>query len=230
MPLKVYSAIMKQKVIRIIKRLIGHRILVHPIVDANVYDANENSFSGNSLQDSNVLIVGCDETLMRSAECYYKNEGCYVVKLWQGYRELTTEDINEARGDLLGHFDHVVNIIMPDVDHDLLHTDHTYNHRDLERVVYQWLQVESDYLDKNLQRSSLHVVFVKRSMEYLDVVSHSIVSMLRGLAKRLLAHGIVANGVVADEDIPMDAVMQSLMFVTGKYGEVIAGEFIDLKE
>lgn len=77
---------MKQKVIRIIKRLIGHRILVHPIVDANVYDANENSFSGNSLQDSNVLIVGCDETLMRSAECYYKNEGCYVVKLWQGYR------------------------------------------------------------------------------------------------------------------------------------------------
>ena len=47
---------MKQKVIRIIKRLIGHRILVHPIVDANVYDANENSFSGNSLQDSNVLI------------------------------------------------------------------------------------------------------------------------------------------------------------------------------
>lgn len=103
---------MKQKVIRIIKRLIGHRILVHPIVDANVYDANENSFSGNSLQDSNVLIVGCDETLMRSAECYYKNEGCYVVKLWQGYRELTTEDINEARGDLLGHFDHVVNIIL----------------------------------------------------------------------------------------------------------------------
>lgn len=117
MPLKMYSAIMKQKVIRIIKRLIGHRILVHPIVDANVYDANENSFSGNSLQDSNVLIVGCDETLMRSAECYYKNEGCYVVKLWQGYRELTTEDINEARGDLLGHFDHVVNIIIPDVDH-----------------------------------------------------------------------------------------------------------------
>ena len=56
----MYSAIMKQKVIRIIKRLIGHRILVHPIVDANVYDANENSFSGNSLQDSNVLIVGCD--------------------------------------------------------------------------------------------------------------------------------------------------------------------------
>ena len=63
MPLKMYSAIMKQKVIRIIKRLIGHRILVHPIVDANVYDANENSFSGNSLQDSNVLIVGCDELL-----------------------------------------------------------------------------------------------------------------------------------------------------------------------
>ena len=59
----MYSAIMKQKVIRIIKRLIGHRILVHPIVDANVYDANENSFSGNSLQDSNVLIVGCDETV-----------------------------------------------------------------------------------------------------------------------------------------------------------------------
>ena len=88
---------MKQKVIRIIKRLIGHRILVHPIVDANVYDANENSFSGNSLQDSNVLIVGCDETLMRSAECYYKNEGCYVVKLWQGYRELTTDDIRGKR-------------------------------------------------------------------------------------------------------------------------------------
>jgi len=28
----------------------------------------------------------------------------------------------------------------------------------------------------------------------------------------------------------MDAVMQSLMFVTGKYGEVIAGEFINLKK
>ena len=68
----MYSAIMKQKVIRIIKRLIGHRILVHPIVDANVYDANENSFSGNSLQDSNVLIVGCDETLMRSGSCFQK--------------------------------------------------------------------------------------------------------------------------------------------------------------
>lgn len=81
MPLKMYSAIMKQKVIRIIKRLIGHRILVHPIVDANVYDANENSFSGNSLQDSNVLIVGCDETLMRSAECYYKMKAA----MWSSY-------------------------------------------------------------------------------------------------------------------------------------------------
>lgn len=221
---------MKQRIIKVIKKLVGHRNIVRPVVDINVYDANENSFSGNSLQDSNVLIVGCDKTLMRSAECYYKNEGCYVAKLWQSYRELTAEDINEARGDLLGHFDHIVNIIIPDADHDLLHADCTYNHRDLERVVYQWLQVESDYLTKNMQCSSLHVVLVKHPMEYLDVVSHSIVSMLRGLAKRLLAHGIVANGVVADEAIPVDAVMQSLMFVTGKYGEVIAGEFIDLKK
>ena len=30
----------------------------------------------------------------------------------------------------------------------------------------------------------------------------------------------MANGVVADEDIPVDAVMQSLMFVTGKYGGI----------
>lgn len=220
---------MKRKIIKIIKRLIGYRTLVHPIVDANVYDANEKSFSGNSLQDSNVLIVGCDETLMQVAERYYKNEGCYVAMLNQGYRELTLGDIDGAEGGLLGHFNHIVNIIKPSVEHDLLHADYTYNRRDLGRVVYQWLQVESDYLDKNLQRSSLHVVLVKRPVEYLDVLSHSIVSMLRGLAKRLLAHGIVANGVVADENIPVDAVIQSLMFVTGKYGEVIAGEFIDLK-
>ena len=54
--------------------------------------------------------------------------------------------------------------------------------------------------------------------------------MLRGLARKLLPHGIVANGIIADESIPQDAVMQSLMFITGKYGEVIAGEFIELKE
>lgn len=220
---------MKQKIIKIIKRCIGHRTLIQPIVDTNVYDANENSFSGNSLQDSNVLIVGCDEILVQVAEHYYKNEGCYVSILNQSYRELTLGDIDRAGNVLLGHFDHIVNIITPSVGHDLFHASHTYNRRDLERVIYEWLQVESDYLATNLKRSSLHVVLINRPMEYLDVVSHSIVSMLLGLAKRLLVHGIVANGVVADEDIPVDAVMQSLMFVTGKYGEVIAGEFIDLK-
>ncbi|GFH99797.1 hypothetical protein IMSAGC004_02202 [Bacteroidaceae bacterium] len=221
---------MKQKIIKTVKKLIGHCISVHPIVDINVYAPNENSFSGNSLQDSNVLIVGCEENLMQAAKDYYKNEGCYVSILKQGYQELTLEDINRAEDALLGHFDHIVNIIVPIAGCGLFHADYTYNNRDLERVIYQWMQVEANYLDIKQQRSSLHIVLVKRTVEHSEVLFHSIINMLRGLAKRLLAHGVIANGVSAGEDVPVDAVMQSLMFVTGKYGEVIAGEFIELKK
>lgn len=220
---------MKQKILRLIKKLFGKRVLVYPIVDTNIYEPNESSYSGNSLQDSNVLIVGNDEELINAAVTAYKNEGCSVSLLSIGYEEMTEKSIENSRALLIGHFDHIVNIIKPDSAHGLFGEGNVYNHKDIEWVVYQWLQVEVDYLDKYLNQSSVHVVFVRHPMEYIDVVTHSVMNMLRGLARRLLVHGIIANGVVADSGIPLEAIMQSLMFVTGKYGEVIAGEFIELK-
>lgn len=218
------------QIIKYIKRIFGKRVVLRPIADTNIYELNENSYSGNSLQDSNVLIIGNDDELIKTAENKFKDEGCYVAIINNGFDDLQSYSIDCAEETMIGHFDHIVNIIKPNDDHGLFKLNGMYNNRDVERVIYQWLQIEVDYLDKNQDKSTLHVVFIKHQIEYIDVLSFSIVNMLRGLARRLLLHGIVANGIIADENIPQEIVMQSLMFVAGKYGEVIAGEFLELKQ
>ena len=221
---------MKKIIIKYLKLFFGKRVVLRPIADTNIYELNENSYSGNSLQDSNVLIIGNDDELIRTAKNKFKDEGCYVAIINNGFDDLQSYSIDCAEATMIGHFDHIVNIIKPDVNQELFKSNRAYNNRDIVRIIYQWLQIEVDYLDKNLEQSTLQVVFIKHQIEYIDILSHSVVNMLRGLARKLLPHGIVANGIITDESIPQDAVVQSLMFITGKYGEVIAGEFIELKK
>lgn len=220
---------MKDKIIKLIKKLIGHRILVQPIIDNRIYDNVTDSYSGNSLQSSNVLIISNTTEYVNEISERYKKEGCEVVIIGKEDGNLSLDSIEKARENILGHFDRIVNIIEPCEGSQLMTANDEYNDDDLERMVYQWMQVEVDYLDKNLTRSFLHVVLIEKDMEYIEVLSHSIVNMVRGLAKMLLPHGIICNGVSACMSVPRNAVAKTLMFISSKYGEVIAGEVIQLK-
>lgn len=213
---------------KIFKRIIGKRIEVNPIINQIQYESNKNSFTGNSLQSDNVLIIGNVAPIIKEAIQAYNHESCYTTYINKELTELSFSEIEEAGKEEIGFFDHIINILTVDNNSDLFIND-SYNTKDIEYIIYEWLQVEVDYLVKNCKASSLHLVFMLDFSNNIEIMTYSIRQMINGLGKLLLNHNIILNGIIADKNIPEGSIIQSLLFCTSKYGQVLAGETINLK-
>lgn len=213
---------------KILKKIIGTRIEIDPIINPIQYETNKNSFTGNSLQSDNVLIIGNVTPIIEAAIQAYNHESCYTTYINKELIELSFSEIEEAGKEEIGYFDHIINIITVDNNSDLFIND-SYNTNDIEYIIYEWLQVEVDYLVRNCKISTLHLVFILDSTSNIEIIAYSLRQMINGLGKLLLNHNIILNGIIADNNIPEDSIIQSLLFCTSKYGQVLAGETINLK-
>lgn len=219
---------MIKKIIKTIKKNIGTRIEINPIINPIQYKDNKSSFTGNSLQSDNVLIIGNVDSIIKTAIQAYNNENCYTTYINKKLTELSFSEIEEARKDQIGYFDHIINIITIDNNSDLFIND-CYNTEDIEYIIYEWLQVEVDYLIKSCKISTVHLVFISTSTKNIEIITYSLRQMINGLGKLLLNHNIILNSIIADNNIPEDSIIQSLLFCSSKYGQVLAGETINLK-
>ncbi len=214
--------------LRRIKRIVGEKIIVEPIVDYNRYMPSEESYAGNSLSETNMLIVTNVEIPQSVVNGIEKKEGlCVSIMTPDG--NLTIDQIRKTGNQLIGPYTHIVNIYSKDKAMDLLGLDDTYPEDDEMYRVYQWLQEETSYLVPMNQYATICTVFIDDKTQHSSVLSKNIDMCIRGLGEVLGNHSIISNGMVATKEIPFDVIMNTALFLSSKYGQIMTGEVLNLK-
>lgn len=215
--------------LRIIKKLLGEKIIVEPIIDYNRYMQSEESYAGYSLSETNLLIVSnldVNQSLVNGIE---KNESI-CVSVINPDAKLTVGQIRNASNQLVGPFTHIINIYSKDQSLDLLGTDDTYPVEDEMYRVYQWLQEEASYLVPLNQYATICTVYIDDKTQYSSVLAKNVDMCIRGLGEALGSHSIISNGIVATKEIPLGVIMNTALFLSSKYGQIMAGEVLKLKQ
>lgn len=215
------------KILKLIRKILGCEKTVSPIVDSVSYSANEHSFCGNSLSDSNLLVVHSENQNCGLFEKYLANEhtSFAFIKL---SNDLCLNDFADAGRKLLGPFTHIVNIVKVDECNGLLHQNSGFNGLDATGVLFRLLQKETDYLVKNLQYSTISTILILNPSVDAAVMSKSLELSIEGLAPLLANHDIICNGAVADQSVPEARIYETALFLSGKYGQILTGEMLRL--
>lgn len=212
-----------------IRKLFYKKITIKPIIDLVQYAPIEGSYAGGSLAESNVLLVSNlkDLNMTDIEECFRKENAVVAAIRTDG--GLAADDITEAGEPLLGPFTHIINIVRQTGGNAVLTEDGGYNEDDAMCMIYQWLQAEADLLVKQGGYSTICTVYIKDHSADACIYANSMDMCITGLARVLAGHRIICNGIVASSEVPLMRVMQTAVFLSSKYGQVMAGEVLNLK-
>ncbi len=211
-----------------IRRIIGDKTIIEPIIDYNRYIPSEESYAGNSLSESNVLIVSNVDIPMPLVREIERKENLCASVLNPSDR-LIIGEIKKTGGQLVGPYTHIINIYSKDEAVDCLNSDNTYPKNDEMYRVYQWLQEETSYLVPKNQYATICTVFIDDKTTYSSVLSKNIDMCIRGLGEALVNHSIISNGIVATKEVPFEVILNTALFLSSKYGQIMAGEVLKLK-
>ena len=205
-----------------LKKIIGIPIRVRPIIDIQQYEGIDKSYSGGSLYNKNTIFVSnFIKNVTNSFNEIIKTEGIHAISYYDNNDVIDGSDIKRLSGELLGPMTNIVNIFI-------------VKSNDEQEVykIYNSIQNEVSYLVENDIQGSISTALVYDSA--LPVATKSAVQGLRGLIEglgtRLPNHGIVSNGVIAEKNTPVEMVINTLLYFNGKYGCVLDGEIMELKE
>lgn len=207
---------MNMSFINKIRKLICHRQYINPIVDENIYQSLEHSYSGGSLSESNLLIVTnipISEDLILTIQ---KNEN--VIN-----GELSREDIVSASKELIGPFTHIVNLYRKDESMSLLTASGEYPKTDDMYRVYQWLQEEVSYLVPLEQYATICTAFISDDSDYSFVLKKNMEMLALSLGDVLANHSIINNGIIASNKVKLVDILQTALFMSSKYGQILGG-------
>lgn len=200
---------------------------VDGIYDKNFYEENKQSYAGGSLEDSNVLVLSNDEAVLPKLNAFLKREKCYSQAC--DMKKIHSAESFSSCNNLIGPFDHVINIVKMDKCDTLLTSQKTYNGNDILHQLYHLLQMETDYLVQNDRYATLTTAFQSDGSIEGDIISEAVAHLLNGLSKPLSNHHLVENGLVATVKITEDTIIKNALFLASKYGQVMAGETMKLK-
>lgn len=218
------------KIKKIIRKTFFHRETIHPIIDQVPYAPIEESYCGGSLAESNVLVVTNDQAIaVEDFKIRFAKEHASVGVLFVSSDDLELKDIVQAGSELIGPFTHIINVLHFNEQGNLVNPDGTFNGEDMMRLAYQWCQVEVDYLVKLSNYATLCTVYIHSESTDSMVIGTGIHHLVSGLAKVLSPHGIICNGVTASLVVPQDAWLASSIFLSGKYGQIMTGEVLNME-
>lgn len=110
----------------------------------------------------------------------------------------------------------------------LISKDGLFNDKDSMYQFYQWHQKEVDYLVKLNQYATICSVFVSGSAIDSVVKKKNAEMCIRGLAESLSNHGLICNGIIAGEDDNFKEILDTTVFLSSRYGQIMTGEVIKL--
>jgi hypothetical protein len=202
-----------------IKEIFGKKIIIEPIIDFRIYKQNEHSYTGNSLANSNLLIVSQDaediEKLLETENCFHAY--CRVAN----NSLLTVNDIILSGDGLIGPFDHVLNI------YRISETD---NYNEWVRSIYKNMQIVTEYMIKYVQSGTICTVLIYEPDICLDAKAslRGLKSMIAGLGLVHPKHGITSNGIIASSCVPCLQVYNTALYMSSKYGQILSGEVFEM--
>lgn len=205
-----------------IRKLICHRQYVNPIVDENIYQNLEKSYSGGSLSESNLLVVTnipIPEDLILKIQ---KNENVSISVLCIN-GGLSREDIVSASKELIGPFTHIVNLYRKDENMSLLTASGEYPKTDDMYRVYQWLQEEVSYLVPLELYATICTAFISDDSDYSFVLKKNMEMLVLSLGDVLANHSIINNGIIASNKVKLVDILQTALFMSSKYGQILGG-------
>ena len=211
-----------------IRRIIGGKTIIEPIIDYTRYIPSEESYAGNSLSVSNLLLVSNVAIPIGLVNEIERKENLCALVLNPSDR-LTIGEIKKTSEQLVGPYTHIVNVYSKDKAMDLLNSDDTYPEYDEMYRVYQWLQEETAYLVQLSQYATICTVFIDDKTTYSSVLSKNIDMCIRGLGEALGNHSIISNGIVTTNEVPFEVILNTALFLSSKYGQIMAGEVLKLK-
>lgn len=221
----------KNKISRILKKVIGTKTIINPIIDDTFYPSMKNSFSGGSLADSNLLCISNKADSNESILRFFSAENCCTKVVNASGTALNSDDIINYASDLVGQFDHILNFVFVGNTCKLFDEQlQSFNDEDAVYTVYSWMQAESDYILKVDMQSTITTVFVSDGSIESEVMAASVQSCIEGLSIVLGRHNIVVNGIIACQSIPLNDVLRTAAYLSGKYGQILAGTVMDMRK
>ena len=145
-------------------------------------------------------------------------------------RLLCKDDIKDAGKNLVGAFTHIINVFYDGESKSLINADGTYNNSDGMYQFHQWQQEEVDYLVELDKYATLCSVFITGSSIDNKVKSKNVEICVRGLAEALSNHGMICNGIIANESDDIRQLLQSAVFLSSRYGQIMTGELLCLNK
>ena len=205
-----------------IKKLIGHRKYIEPIVDPVIYPNLEKSYAGGSLADSNILIVSnepIEEGLINEIE---NNENASISFLYKNDK-LSANDIIKSGNTLIGPYNHIINVYKKDGNLPLLSETGDYPNSDDMYKLYQWLQEETDYLVNNKLIGTICTIYIGDDSDYGNVLKKNMEMFALSLGDALANHSIINNGIIANTGVRVRELLNTAVFMSSKYGQILGG-------
>lgn len=212
----------------ILKRIIGHRIEKDVIVDPAIYENNRNSFCGGSLADSNLLVVtngNVDEQELDSL--IQKEKAAYSLLNLSSLME--RQHLIDASSKLVGPFTHIINIVFEENNDNLLTEENLCDAKYPMYEIFQWHQQEVDYLVGLNQYATICTIYIGGDSTNICVIKKNVEMLIRGLSEALANHGLICNGIVADKNVPINDIINSALFLSSKYGQIMSGEVLQMR-
>lgn len=214
-----------------IKRVVGHKSYIEPIVDYNIYPDLVKSFAGGSLAESNILIITNIQLFEEQLLRIRKNENVSVAVLFlPSCKRLSVSLIEDSGKTSLGPFTHIINIYKKTDECSFLTDNDDYPSTDDMYNVYQWLQEEVSYIEPLHLYGTICSAYIGDSSQYSKVLEQNMKMCFKGLGEVMGNHSIINNGIVTSEKVPLDEIINSALFLSSKYGQIMAGEVLLLNE
>ena len=205
-----------------IRKIIGTALVKEPIADQFVYKDNEKSFAGNTMEGANVLVVtNCKEASfeVNVMKKMLDSEKCNYRFMHTGIEGFCISQINEIVGNFIGQIDHIINIL----DVDMLHGS-------IVMPVYKCLQEEAEYAIGKMQGGSICVA-VRYDTDInpgRQAEINALSKAVSGLGSVMLDHGIIMNGAVIQKSVPLEDELAAVIYLCGKYGQILAGGVLEM--
>ena len=214
------------RLIGLFKKLIGRANHINAIADRVSKADIPDGYAGGSLANDNILIVSNASLSDQVVETVFEREKVDYVILSTD-KKLDAYDINNASSNLVGPFSHIINVIYDSEQIALINREGLYNDKDASYLLYQWHQQEVDYLVNLNQYASICTIFISEDTTDSLVKKKNAEMLIKGIAEVLSNHGIICNGIIANNSHNLIELLESSVFLSSRYGQIMTGEVLN---
>lgn len=211
-----------------ISKFFMRKTYIEPLCDSFRYTPIYDSFAGGSLARSNILVITNNDIDEEVVKNVFEKENCYLSLLCLDNEQLSCDTIKTSLLNFVGPVNCFINIVHINEDNYLINNNH-FNETDSLRLLYAWLQKETDYLISFNIHATISSAVIKDESIDSNSIGASANAIIKGLARVLGNHGIIENGLVADANVQFEDVLHTLVYLSSKYGQVLVGEVLNMR-